>query len=487
MVKVRSIVSQTLLPIIMAAIIFSCSILIAVAGQIGDVKGIYIRFFDEMSRILSGVNAFVQVWAVDPESIPSTVNVYYGRLVGGELLIGLDNRDFRRVLDSWNRLYPKDHNYETFMGVFIWVIMDSRVLTYPLIIVNYNPLSASKSLIRKDIKINVYSLIPEGVMPEWTREVSEAETVTPSSGGYPLYMWIRDNQLSWESQDYVQVPILIVHNDKTYSGVLSSYIDIKTEYKIGSRITIGYGLNIREKLLNAISPTIKFTINLPSRKGNYNFGKSLSIPPNMKRYIWIGAKVAHVHYREAYAYPDTGQVIYYTGNEMILEYISDFQLNGNNIVGGWGEGSPPYENIIFNGTLEENLIINGTALSDGDLDVNETVWFWQIFQCYDVYNVDSEVGLPIGAIIALMSDALGFGTGSVATVIISLLSGIGVSLSYVSSVSARIGGDLTNWGQEDALGYNVPETVYIRVSKYQYQAPNGQYFKVPIGIYFRCY
>lgn len=171
---------------------------------------------------------------------------------------------------------------------------------------------------------------------------------------------------------------------------------------------------------------------------------------------------------------------------MILEYVSDFQLNGNNIVGGWGEGSLPYENIIFNGTLEENLVINGTALSDGDLDVNETVWFWQIFQCYDKYSIDSEVGLPIGAIVALLSNAFGFGTGQVAAAIISLLSGITVSLSYVDSVSVRISGDLTNLGREDATGYNVPEVIYVRVSKYQYQAPNGQYFKVPVGIYFRC-
>jgi len=475
---------QGFLPIVIVALIFLSSIFYSVAAQ-GSARGIYVRFFDELGRSLSGIDVYVQVWVIDPNAVPSAVNVYYGKLIGSELFISAENSVFRRVLESWNGLYPKDIKYETCLGIFLWIIMDGQILSYPLIAVNYNPLLASKSVIYREIAVNVYSATPKGIMPEWIREAETMKIVEPAAAP-PAYMYIRDNQLSWESGNYIKVPILIVHNDYAYSGVIGSYIDIKIDFEVGSRITIGYGVNIRSKLLNAEMPTpIKFTIGSPSIKGRYYFGKDLIVPPNAKRYVWINAKVAHIHYREAFAYPDTGEVIYYTGNEMVLEYLYQFQINGNIIVGGMEDGSPSCENLVFNGTVEENLIISGTALSDGDLDVNEFIHFSQIFPCYDIYNVDSEIGMPIGALVALLSSAFGF-TGPVATAITSFLSGIAASLSYVQSIEARVSGTITNYGQEGNLGYDVYEIIYCRRSKYLYQAPNNQYFKVPISIYFRC-
>lgn len=469
--------------VFLVVLVFSGGVLFSVAAY-GGVRGVYVRFFDELGRSLSGIDVYVQVWAVDPEAVPSTVDIYCGRLMGSGIFISAGNSAFRRVLESWNRLYPEDSKYETYLGIFIWIIMGNRVLSYPLAVVNYNPLLASKSVIYRSIIVNVYSATLKGLTPEWVREAEVREVAEPAASP-PTYMYIRDDQLSWESGNYIEVPILIVHNDYAYSGVIGSYIDVKIDFEIGSRITVGYGVNIRSKLLNATMPTpIKFTIGSPSIKGHYYFGKDLMVPPNTKRYVWINAKVAHIHYREAFAYPDTGEVIYYTGNEMVLEYLYQFQLNGNMIVGGMGDGSPPCENLIFNGTVEENLIISGTTLSDGDLDVNEFIHFSQIFPCYDIYNVDSEIGMPIGALVALSSSAFGF-TGPVATVVTSFLSGIAASLSYVQSIEAYLGGTITNYGQEDGLGYDVCEIMHCRRSKYLYQAPNNQYFRVPLGIYFR--
>ncbi|MEM2939372.1 MAG: hypothetical protein QXU95_03765 [Candidatus Bathyarchaeia archaeon] len=473
------------LSIFVVALVFLGGVVYAAFMVQGAGRGVCVRFVDELDRPLSGVDVYVQVWAVDPNAVPSTVDVYCGRLMGSELFISAGSSAFRRVLEGWNGLYPKDSEYETFLGVFIWVIAGDRVLSYPLVVVSYNPLLASKSIVYRSIMMNVYSMSPEGLMPEWVREAEAMETMEPAASP-PTYMYIRDNQLSWESGTYVEVPILIVHNDYAYSGVIGASIGILTSFKVGCRLSAGYGVNIRSKLLNAEIPSpIKFMISNPVRSGYYSFSENLIVPPGVKRYVWISAKVAHIHYREAFAYPDTEEVIYYTGNEMMLDYVYDFQVSGNTINGDVKDGSPPCESLIFGGTVEENLVVSGTVLSDGDLDVDESIQFSQILNCYDVYDVDSEIGLPIGAIIALLSNALGF-TGSVATVITAVLSGIAPSISNIDSANAFILGNLRNWGREGTTGYDTYEIIYCRVSKYQYQAPNNQYFKVPVGIYFRC-
>lgn len=471
--------------IVLAILIFSSGFLYAVLMVRSANRGVYVRFVDELDRPLSGIDVYVQVWAVNPNTVPSTVDIYCGRLVGSELFISAESSSFRRILESWNGLHPKDNKYETFLGIFIWIDMGGLVLSYPLVVVNYNPLLSSKSIVYRSVMVNVYSMSSEGLMPEWVREAEAIGTVEPAASP-PTYMYLRDNQFSWESGTYVEVPVLIVHNSYSYSGIIGASINILTSFKVGCRLSVGYGVNIRSKLLDAEMPLpIKFTMSNAVKSGYYSFSENLVVPPGVKRYVWIGAKVAHIHYREAFAYPDTGEVICYTGNEMVLDYIYDFQISGNIINGGVKDGSPPCESLIFNGTFEENLVISSNVLSDGDLDVDESVQFSDIFNCYDVYDVDSEIGLPIGAIIALLSNALGFGTGQIATVITALLSGIAPSLSNINSATAFIGGNLRNWGQEGTTGYDTYEIIYCRVSKYQYQAPNNQHFKVPVGIYFR--
>ncbi|MBS7634035.1 hypothetical protein KEJ34_00810 [Candidatus Bathyarchaeota archaeon] len=93
------------LSIFVVALIFSGSVVYAAFMVQGAGRGVYVRFFDELDRPLSGVDVYVQVWAVDPNAVPSTVDVYCGRLMGSELFISAGSSAFRRVLEGWNRLY----------------------------------------------------------------------------------------------------------------------------------------------------------------------------------------------------------------------------------------------------------------------------------------------------------------------------------------------------------------------------------------------
>jgi len=474
----RFIDGRAILSVVMALVIFAGSLLVVVLSQ--SVQGVYLGFFDELGSPLSGVNFLVQVWAVDPESVPSTVDVYRGWVYGNGLFISADNPAFKKVLEAWIRLHPGDYNYETFLGVFAWAIVDGKVLTYPLIIVNYNPLMALRGIIRRDITLNIRSYTDDGVKPKW---ISEIKSINPANG-YGRF-WMRDENLSWETGNYIQVPILIVHNNGSISGVLSASINIDIQYRFGCRSTIGYGVEIRKKFFNGtVNIPLELRIDSITIIGPYTFSASALILPNEKRYIWIGAKVAHIHWREyEYRPPPEEPPTVPTGNEMLQSYVYAFQANGVYIAGGVGEGAPPYEDIIFVGTNKTQLVIPDTVLSDGDLDVGENIMLQQIINWSDIYNVDLEVPIPVGAIAAA---ALSVKIPGIAGPIISTLSGIGVTIGYVDVGNARVTGNLLNEGKRGNNGYNVPEIVYYRISKYLYKAGPGRFFRVPVGIYFIC-
>ncbi|MEM2342116.1 MAG: hypothetical protein QXX94_06225 [Candidatus Bathyarchaeia archaeon] len=113
------------------------------------------------------------------------------------------------------------------------------------------------------------------------------------------------------------------------------------------------------------------------------------------------------------------------------------------------------------------------------LDVSEVIQFNEIFNWYDNYNVDFEVGVPVGA---TASAAL----GNLPAIALQIICGICVSISYINSAEPFIGDHLENRGRRPVGGYDVPETIYVRVSKLNYTTLTGYIFKVPMGIYFTC-
>jgi len=198
------------------------------------------------------------------------------------------------------------------------------------------------------------------------------------------------------------------------------------------------------------------------------------IYPNQVYHFYIKARIGHAHYMEAIY---CGGYPYYTGKEKTEDYVKDIQVSGSKIVGGIRQGFPAYMSKILDGSQEEKCIIPGTVLSDGDLDVDEYIQFSEVFDWYDTYNQDFEIGIPVGAILSYY-----FGIGGTVG---SFLNRLAVTLSSGHSASIFVEGVLKNLGQEAGSGYDVYEDIYIQISKYRYAAPQGT-FKVPVGVYFRC-
>ncbi|MHA1628034.1 MAG: hypothetical protein ACTSW6_03080, partial [Candidatus Baldrarchaeia archaeon] len=132
----------------------------------------------------------------------------------------------------------------------------------------------------------------------------------------------------------------------------------------------------------------------------------------------------------------------------------------------------------YDGTTEESPYISGTDLSDGKLDVGEWVTLGQIFNYYDVYENDFEIGIPVGSLAAQFAGLPSF--------IEPVVKGLCISLSWGETATRYVNGVLQNYGREGSVGYDIWEQIYVRVSKYQYTYGNYE-FKVPAGIYFRCY
>ena len=459
---------QHLLCLVVILFVLFYSVSYVVAASQGYSGGVLILLVDEAGSPLSymsGLEVWAQVWAIDPGTIPPIVEVYRGVVSDGKIFVSARDESFRRVLEGWARMYPRDERYETFLEVFVWIKHRETVRTYPPIIINYNPLRAMGSTLYRCAMLNVHLEVDEGIKPVWVWQATQL------SGGYPI--WIPDYNLSWFSGDYIETPILMVHNDYNangQSGIIFADIHIMEVYITEFKVSVGFDLNLAEKILSGIIPDIKIQILGASFSTCRRFENSTSILPGGKCYFFINAKAAHVHARE---YIFSGGQMYPTGRERVDDYIYDVQVSGKRFAGGVKSGASPYEDQIFSGSDEEWLIISGTELSDGYLSPGEAVYFSQIIEYYDVYQQDVEMGIPVGSMAAKL--------GNFPTPVKNFLSRIAVSLSYAKTAVLMVPGTLSN-----VITSNVSEKVYCRVSKYHYITSTCYYeFKVPMGIYFR--
>lgn len=453
------------LSVILFVLIYGVLYVVASQGYSGDVLILLIDEAGSPLSPMSGLEVWAQVWAIDPGTVPPIVEVYRGVVSDGKIFVSARDESFRRVLDGWARVHPGDERYETFLEVFVWVRHGEIVRTYPPIIINYNPLKAMISTLYRGAMLNVHLEVDEGIKPVWVWQVTQL------SGGYPI--WIPDYNLSWFSGDYIETPILVVHNDYNANGQsdkIHAYIGIMEAFATEFKISIGFDLNLAEKILSGIIPDIKIQILGAAFSTYRRFENSTSILPGGKCYFFINAKAAHVHARE---YISSGGQMYPTGRERADDYIYDVQVSGNKFVGGVKSGASPYEDQTFSGSDEEWLIISGTKLDDGYLSPDEAIYFSQIIEYYDVYQQDVEIGIPVGSMAAKL--------GNFPTPVKNFLSRIAVSLSYAKTAGITISGELYNTGLS-----NVPEKVYCRVSKYRYITSTCYYeFKVPVGVHFR--
>ncbi len=453
--------------VIAIVVLLSLSIVLPQIYHLIARKGVEITFVDDRGIILDYVEIYVQVEALVPEGPPDriapVVELYRGRVEGGKLFFRSDEDRFKEVIEAWIKEHPRDKGLETAIKMDIWANLDGRAFRFPVIAINYNPIRASEELIRRMVKLSLYE--EDGHRP------LRGHILQP----YCFYLWEEDLALSWRSNVFVRVPVLIVHNDyPQLSGVINTGIGIVISHESGFKFTVGYGYHIKSNLYAGQTPSVDFYTVGFSRGGYYYaFIHSRYVWPGKTYWFWISAKIAHVHYREIFVCDGFS---YYTGLEKIESYVYDVQVSGTTIIGGVEARQPPYASRIFDGSREIRPYISGTELSDGMLSVKESVYFSKIFDWFDIYDQDFEVGLPLGAIAVVTAANL---AGLPASAI-SFISGITASIIFVS-------GHLENFGQFHNIGANVVEHVYIRISRFKFKDTLGRLFDVPMGVWFRCY
>ncbi len=448
-------------------------------------RGVVVEFSTVSGFFVDWGGIYVQVAAINADT-GSLVNLFAGYLKGPELFLDSQEPIFRGVLESYS--YLDRGTLSTCLLIDIWVHLrnGSILRAEPPRCVEVRPSKALKELVRARVTLNPESMV-EVRVPQ--REIlKKQETLAPIMPlEYFCYRWENVSGYTYVT-GWVDLPILIVHNDAYYSGVVYWGISLGMyNERVTFRISVSYGFDILGRLAEGESVDLKIYSTGWSISEQYWFSALGDVLPLRYQWAYIRARIAHIHQVEMLYLFCSGDGIS-TGNERILQYVYAVSVYGNTIVGGVRDGPPPSDLMgwLFAGTREEKLTIPGTSLEDGKLDVGENIPFPLIFSYYDTCTADFEVGIPVGAIIATL---LGI-TGPYA----ALIAPLSISLGAGQSSSVFVVGGLQNYGVRHGQGFNVYEEVYMRVSNYKYTKEQCFLFfcsrceyNVPVGIYFRTY
>lgn len=490
-VSFNKIISTILIIIISVAIITNLYVIVKSLST-GTKPGTKLNILKSEDK-----EVYLQVHLIAPpiKGMPPSIEVFRGK-VQKSLTIGLNNKKFKKVVEEWVKLEEKRRGtaeyLEVGLKVDIWIIKSGKVIGRFTKYYKYNPYK-----ILKGEQITIDIIIPNQIG-------SQKEGAQPYELPNPIdYIWIREWYLGPENASSyleliyygqygpeIKVPVLIINNELQNSGVVGGSISLAMEKKTEFRVSIGYGFEIEKKVKEGdISGGLSGKI--------YQAGTSWSnqvsfyentgyIYPNTAGYIYIVARPISEFWRE-YECDIVGNCVL-TGNEKIEHYIQDVWIIGNTIQGGYEEGLPPQEVMdwILNDTLtyEQKIQISGTPTSDGDLDVDETIAFTQIFDWLDTCNADFEVGIPIGSLLAAAATFTGH------PYLAAVLSGISTTLSYGESYTIFVMGGLKNFGAEAGGGIDIYEELYLRMSQFQYKHQvwfTTCYYNVPVAIYIRSY
>lgn len=294
---------------------------------------------------------------------------------------------------------------------------------------------------------------------------------------------------------YLKTPLLILENVLPLSGVITGSIQLyRSDASIVVRLSFSTG-DILNKLRNSTYPTTNFQLGGTTWGGSrYYYAAANYVLPNQTKWAYMWARPLQRYWRVEVCYYD---VCFYIRDE-VETIITDILTSGLWIPGGWENGLP-HDTIMNNLYLGTNItqpIIPNTTLADGYLSVDESITFRYVFQYFDACGGDFEVGLPVGAFLATATcTALEIPSGGTACVVATAFaSAFQVSIGF-EGVQIFADGGLQNLGNEDGAGYNVVESIYVRISKYRYQTPPSWWcpwcspctYNVPAGIHFRCW
>ena len=448
--------------------------------SIDERKGILINFYTPFGVTVDWKKVKVQVTAI-LGSNGSLITLFTGFLNKSELFLDANDLIVKEMFESWIPMH-REH-FTTCLMLDVWIFLENGTIleTRPPISIPIQPVKALREVIKRDVLVNPQIMIKQRLLRGECCDFRFNGKVEPTVG--PIYecgyeWWIINDHTYYSS--LTDIPILIITNPCSYSGVVGWTVTMTATYETTFRMTFSYGTNIIAQApnVNLVTYSVGWSI---SEK--YTFIRSDNTLPQKSQWVYIRGKFAHVHEKKYWVCRVAGQIVKSepTDDERIKEYIYSLQLDGNHIVGGYKDGLPS-QNIMdwfYDGTEEEHLYIQGTSLSDGDLNVGEIIYFEDIINCYDQYNEDFEIGIPVGALVAALA---GFSAPYS-----TLLSPLMISMGWGQSYTIDLNGILENKGRYLGHGYNIFEAIYIRVSKYRYTSESGYTFKVPAGIYFKCY
>ncbi|WCN29061.1 hypothetical protein [Thermococcus kodakarensis] len=287
----------------------------------------------------------------------------------------------------------------------------------------------------------------------------------PARERWYYYEW-RPADDSWEAEEYVKVPILIIDN-RNGKGELQGSVSLEASYKTEFSATIAYGIDLEKKFrsgdpVNVLSSSVDiYGKRWVPVEGNYYFGDIVDVPKGRMGYIYIWAKPYYRHEKE---YLCEGAKCSETGRERIDVGIYDVKaskgVHGYIIDGGASIGSPGFDWTFFKFTkegilhpLEENKGITLKYLLKGTSG-----------DC----GVKFGIGIPVGAI------AVAFGAPAP-------VAGLTASLQYENAGSISIDGTIKENGPTI--------TINATKSSQKYKFKTGWFSscsaEIPMGFYIK--
>ncbi len=285
---------------------------------------------------------------------------------------------------------------------------------------------------------------------------------------------------------YMKVPVLIVYNEGSVSGIISSSIStLRSDAGLRFDLVFTTG-SLTDQIRNGIIPAVNLYKGGSTWGGGvYFFGINYYTSPGSVKWAYIWGRPVFEIANKYYCY--RGEECLLLGEEA-RAYISDVMLNGSYIQGGSQDGWPHsvIMDSFFNGTSLQRLILSGGALSNGYLDVNETLVLFEVTSFYDVCGSDFEIGLPVGSVLAMGACyAIGLGVGTPACQVARAFAGAFMVPMRYDGGFVFISGTLANYGRIGDVGSDKPEAIYVAISRYTYKQSSCSY-NVPAGLYFKC-
>ncbi len=476
---------------------------------------------------LPGGRVYVEVYAVAPPTydVPE-IKVWNGTLMGPYLFIPYSGK-FRDVVDGFYeylKTSPITEEVRTStkygLRVDIWIFMKNGTVLTDTQYVTYSPWKIREGgRVDKQLRISLAQPMIKYNTQERLKQLTSSQLSTESSSisVEPLVTQVCVWQQEWivtpedlaengapyvtvNGVKYIETPTAIIDNNYFYSGIVESSFELITTYTTGIAVGIGVGYDISSKVNSGSYDVGSLGVTL--YKSGYSVEKTVYFytsavsNPESTIYYYIYSRPYTVFEKEVCYYYGS-PIGYPTGNERVRSYVTDFLVNGQDLVGGVKQGMPPtiVYDLLYDDSSTTDLIIIPTdpALNDGDLDVGESVAYAEIFNYYDSCNNGFEVSVPAGLLAAGVCSAL---TGGACAPFATLLAAIPISLELnPGSTSISVHGGLRNCGDGTACyiqgsnGYNTYEVIYTRVSKLKYRVDywTGGYceYNVPVSMYFR--